>query len=521
MHKLFALGLLPLASILACSGNSNFGDDTTADTGTPTDDAGNPIVDDATTGTDANKPPPTNAPLATGLAVTGLTVLQGTEVTVVKNGGLANKNAPVVAGRKGLVRVFVTPSGSFSPHAITGVLTLHTAGQDHTFTATITPKAASTDATFTSTFNFNVDAASFGTDTTFLVQLKDPTGTGAGDTTAQFPNNGTPTALGAKLSGVVKIYVFPIQFTSGGGTAATGSIDIGAYKDVVMGIYPASDVQLTVKPTISYSGSIPSADGSVGWNSLLNYMIQKRAADPTPDVYYYGAFAPTSSFATFCSSGCVAGLSSIPSSPSNYSQKASIGLAYGGNANDQMATGQTMAHEVGHGHGRSHAPTNYNTQGCAQPSGIDPSYPYSNGAIGVWGYNIINSSPIDPSQYFDIMGYCAYDWVSDYTYSALFSWVAADNGNDMFIPKTPVTYRMIMVNGDNSLTVGDAFPVYGPVSGTPHTVTYDDNGTTRTVTGFYYPYDHLPGGYILAPEPAHFTSVRVTDFSKLSVTAIH
>lgn len=515
MNKLFALGLVPLASIVAaCSGgNANFGDDT-ADTGT-TDDGGGGT--DGTTGTDTGTNPPPTGALATGLSVTGMTVLQGVEVNVVKNGAMTTKNAPIVAGRKALVRVFVTPSGSFSPHSITGVLTLHTAGQDHVFTTSFTPKAASTDATFASTFNFNVDAASIGADTTFLVQLKDPNASGSGDASAQFPTTGTAASLGVQTSGVVKIYIFPIHFTSGGGTPSTGTIDISAYQQVIMGMYPATNVQLTVQSPISYSGSIPSADGSVGWNSLLNYMVQKRSADPTPDVYYYGAFAPTSSFASFCGGGCVAGLSTVPSSPSNYSMKASIGLVYGGDSFDQQATGQTMAHEVGHGHGRNHAPTTYNVQGCSQPAGIDTSYPYQYGGIGVWGYNVVTSQAIDPSQYYDIMGYCAYDWISDYTYKALFNWVAADNGADMVVPKTPTTYRMIVDDGNGTLELGDAFPVYGPVEGTPKTVTFDDNGVTRTVTGYYTPYDHIPGGFILAPEPARFSSVRVPTLSKVTL----
>ena len=112
------------------------------------------------------------------------------------------------------------------------------------------------------------------------------------------------------------------------------------------------------------------------------------------------------------------------------------------------------------------------------------------------------------------MGYCAYDWISDYTYKALFSWVAADNGADMSVSNTPVTYRMIEVHGDGTIAIGASFPVYGPVSGEAHTVTYEDNGVPRSVTGYYYPYDHIAGGYLLAPEPAHFTSVRVADFSK-------
>jgi len=503
-----ALTILPLLVALAnCSGN---GGQWGSDDSTPTDDGG--ATDDGTTPGDdaAPPPPPSNAPLATGLSVTGVAVDQAVEVNVVKNGAPVTKNAPIVAGRRGVVRVFVNPSSAFS-HSLTGVLTLHTAGSDHVYTASLTPKSASSDSSFSSTFNFSVDAAGFGTDTTFLVQIKDPKGSGSGDSSAQFPTSGTPTSLGVQASGSLKIKVIPIHFSQGGGTPATGAIDINAYQSIVMSLYPVTDVTITVGSTYTYTGSIPdSQDNNSGWDYLLSKIQQQRAADPTPDVYYYGAFAPTSSFASYCGNGCIAGLSGIPSSPSNYSQKASIGLVYGGDSFDQTATGQTMAHEVGHGHGREHSPTNYSVQGCSQPSGIDPSYPYANGAIGVWGYNLSNAGPVDPSQYFDIMGYCAYDWISDYTYRALFSWIAADNGADMIVSSTPVSYRMISVKADGSLeNVSDPFPVYGPVTGDARTVTFDDSGVTRTVTGYFTPFDHVGGGTIMVKDVPRFTAAKV------------
>jgi len=502
--------LLPLFAA-ACAASPNFGDDTT-DSGTPDDDGGTTGDDGSTTGTDSGNPPPTNAPLATGITVTGLTVNQGVEVNVVKNGAPATKNAPLIAGRPGLVRVFVNPSSAFS-HALTGELTLTTGGTPKVFTASLTPTAASTDASMGSTFNFTVDAASLATTTTFLVKIKDPQSSGSGSNTAQYPNSGTATSLGVKNAGTVKINVYPIKFSSGGSTPATSALDISAYQKIVMGLYPAANVTLTVQPTLTYTGSIPDAyDQSGAWEYLLSFLQKKRAADPTPDVYYYGAFAPTSSFASFCGSGCIAGLSGIPNGPSNYSQKASIGLVYGGNAFDQQSTAQTMAHEVGHGHGREHSPTTQSVQYCSTPSGTDPGYPYSKGGIGVWGWDIVNQKAKDPTQFFDIMGYCESDWISDYTYTALYNWVAADNGFDM-VAGTAVTYRQIFVKTDGTLEVGDAFPVYGPMSGEQHTVTFDDG---HSATGFFFPYDHIGGGYVLVPEPAHFTSLKVQGFSKLA-----
>ncbi len=488
MKKLLALALV---AFLGCAQSSNDGDDNSGDTGTTAD---------GTSGNDGGDGAPTGA-LAADISITNVTVLQAVEVTVVKNGVLATTpNAPVVAGRKGVVRAFVYPSSGWQPHPLTGVLTLTTGGVPTVFTASLTPSAASADATFASTFDFDVDATSFDTDTTFLVQILDPQATGAGNSSAQFPTSGTAVSLGVQTSGAVKIYVYPINFTAySAGTAATDASDVTAYQNIVMGMYPATSVVLTVQGTLDYAGPVPQANGT-NWSALLNAMLAKRAGDPTPDVYYYGAFAPTASFDSYCGGGCIAGLSSIPSSPMNIAQKASIGLVYGGSAAYQQATGQTMAHEVGHGHGRMHSPTNNTVQYCSTPSNIDPSYPYANGAIGVWGYDINTAQPIDPSMFYDVMGYCASDWISDYTYSAIFNWVAADNGADVVVSKTPTTYRQINDDGHGTLTLGQAFPVYGLVSGTQRTVTYEYGGAPHTVTGFYYPYDHVPGGYLLVPE---------------------
>ncbi len=498
MKQILGLASLSLlACAVACSGNSTgFGDDA-GDDGATTDDG---ATDDGGNG-DTGVPPP-DSPLVANLNITNITVLQGVEVTIVKNAAPASKNAPIVVGRPAMVRVFVSPMSGWQPHTVTGVLTLTTGGQQHVFTAALSPGAGgSQDATLSTTFNFNVDAASIGTDTTYVVQLKDQKGSATGSNTgAQYPTSGTATALGAQNSGSVNIIVYPIVFSSGGGTPSTGSADVTAYQDVVRGMYPVTAANLTVKSAITYTGAIPTANGS-NWGQLLNWFTMNyRAKDGTVNAYYYGAFAPSSSFASFCGGGCVAGLSNVPSSPSNYSMKASIGLVYGGDANSQQATGQTMAHEVGHGHGREHSPTSQAVQGCSTPQGIDPGYPYSNGAIGVLGYDPFTKQDYASSFFFDVMGYCAYDWISDYTYSALFDWVATDNGADMILPSKPTMYHWFLVADDGSITDEGTAPVSGVVSGTPYTANLA-NGSK--VTGYFTPFDHQRGGQLLVPETSH------------------
>jgi hypothetical protein len=73
-----------------------------------------------------------------------------------------------------------------------------------------------------------------------------------------------------------------------------------------------------------------------------------------------------------------------------------------------------MVHELGHAHGRGHAP-------CAPGggiSGVDGRYPYSGGDTSTWGWDL-RSNKLHPPSAKDIMGYCEPAWISDYTYNAL------------------------------------------------------------------------------------------------------
>ena len=69
-----------------------------------------------------------------------------------------------------------------------------------------------------------------------------------------------------------------------------------------------------------------------------------------------------------------------------------------------------MAHEFGHNLSLRHAP-------CGGPRGIDYSFPYPDGSIGVWGYDFRNGgSLVQPSRP-DVMAYCRPRWISDYYFT--------------------------------------------------------------------------------------------------------
>lgn len=504
-------GGVPVDSGAADSGKKDSGSTTPpADTGTASADTGSAPADTGS-GTADTAPPPTDPPV-TGLPLIGnlgiseIAVFQGVKVPVAKAGAkVAARTADVIAGREALVRVYVAPKAGFSG-SVKGELKLVSAAfGTQTYSASLTPTTASTDASLASTLNFSVPAGAIAVDTTYAVSLFAASGTSSGDTSgARYPASGTPEAIDAKSTGpALKIKIVPIQYNADGSGRLpdVSAAQIERYRQAFYQMYPARQVEVTVRAPYAWSTAI-SRTGS-GFSTVLNAMVKLRAADGAPkDVYYYGAFMSASTFSTYCGTGCVTGLCGLLTYPSDATGRACVGVGFPG-----ADSAQTAAHEVGHAHGRAHAP-------CGT-SDYDTSYPYSGGSIGSWGYDLINKKLFSPSSTTDFMGYCSTTWISDYTYKQIATRMSFVNGAaDVVVPfDAPRNYRFVEVAGDGKLTWGDAIELREPPLAEPHTVRYVDAAgqVLETATGAYYPYGDLPGGYMLVPEgPIGAVTVAVT-----------
>ena len=122
-------------------------------------------------------------------------------------------------------------------------------------------------------------------------------------------------------------------------------------------------------------------------------------------------------------------------------------------------------HEVGHTMNLWHAP-------CGGAGGPDPQYPYENGSIGVWGYDIAESKLLDPERYRDVMSYCFDDiWISDYQFDrAMTHRLNGDGGinhdADPGAAPGPDRGEMLVVWGgirDGRPVLEPAFVLEGPV----------------------------------------------------------
>ncbi len=122
-------------------------------------------------------------------------------------------------------------------------------------------------------------------------------------------------------------------------------------------------------------------------------------------------------------------------------------------------------HEVGHTMSLYHAP-------CGGAGGPDPNYPYSDGSIGIWGYDVAGKRLVDPGIYKDVMSYCfEHMWISDYQYKrALTHRLDGDGGIDHSADAAalqgPGRGEMLVVWGrvrDGRLMLEPAFVLDGPV----------------------------------------------------------
>lgn len=452
---------------------------------------GGEVQPPATTPADGGVDAPPAAPQT--LAIRGVDVYQAVQIPILKNGErVAERNAPLVADRAAIVRVAVKPDVGWKRKRISATFAVATtAGVVEKKVSREIGPSGSLDGSYDTTLNFELEKELITPEATFVLTIDNPEK--PGELLARFPLEEEPSEpLRAVKSGPLKVQIVPVKWDAdGSGRVPDTSPDsLEIYRAALFGMYPVTEVQITVREAWSWTAPV-TADGT-GWEELLTAVVDLRNTDKAPnDVYYYGLFKPNETFWKYCQKGCVAGLSGLLRDPSDAFSRGSIGLGYGEDSS------KTMAHEIGHAHGRAHAP-------CGDAAGIDRKFPYPGGEIGVYGFDQVESKLIDLT-YSDVMGYCYPVWVSDYTYKALYdrvSYVTKVGANIITTADAPTRWRFVHIGRDGKLSWGrTTFTRNVPLAET-HTVTFENtDGTTQSVTGHYYPYADMAGGYLVVPDP--------------------
>jgi hypothetical protein len=306
-------------------------------------------------------------------------------------------DVPLVAGRDGLVRVFVkanaanTAQPQVRVRLYNGSTLVSTLMLDAPMTAVPTTPD---DATLASAWYAPVHGSLIQPGLRILADV-DPSNTVAEGSEADntWPASGVAATMFVKTVPMLSIRFVPIK-QSNDLTGNVTTANAAAFLNDIRRMYPIGSVDADVRATYtSTSGVVQSNDNNNAWNAVLNEINALRALDGSTR-YYYGVVK------TSYASG-VAGMGYLGA-------PVSIGWDYLPSGAD------VMAHELGHNWGRYHAP-------CGGAGSPDPNFPYTGGRIGVSGFDM-TMNVFKPASTPDLMGYCVPNWVSDWTYKGIMNY---------------------------------------------------------------------------------------------------
>lgn len=427
--------------------------------------------------------------LAHGISISQIAVYQAGKIPIMEDGTALDpgeRPADVVAGKNAIVRVFTNNDAGFTNRVLSARLSLIDGDNVERVFHKRTVEGPTVENSLATSFNIEVEGDLITPSTRYVVEIVECGADTGTQFAPKFPATGDE-ALAARQTGILRLEFVPVVVNGNLANSDPGRLE--SYRQFMEAMYPVSGVEMTLGNPLEANSAV-SANGN-GWEGTLQQLMSRHQSDGAPnDLYYYGLMEPAPTLQQYCQGGCVAGIGYVPDAgPFNKDARVSIGISYG-----DGASAATMAHEIGHNHGREHSP-------CGGAAYAGP-FPHEGARIGWWGLYYPDTL-IDPNQSTDIMGYCDNQWVSDFTYQAFLERIVTINGGLSWINPNPVgTWEVIVTS-----TFGSSWgvPPRGAVaaSGTPEAASVIDKAGNEIaqVTAYRSVMGHLNGASIMVPSP--------------------
>ncbi|HSJ08566.1 MAG TPA: hypothetical protein VK928_01605, partial [Longimicrobiales bacterium] len=372
---------------------------------------------------------------------------------------------PLIAGRSGLLRVFVR--GSLANTSIPDVRVRFYRNGQLVETRVINAPSSSTptlvdEGVLAASWNYLMPASLIQPGLAIVAEVDVANGveeTNENDNV--FPSNGTPLSLDVRTTVPFQTRLVPV-LQPNGQTGDVTEANKNTYTDFANALYPLPSIDADVRAPYSFSAILPAAYDTV-WSRLLNEIRLLRGADGSSR-YYYGVFKPS-----YSSGGTGLGYIGLP---------AAIGVDWATGSSNSGGTSwraMTAAHEWGHNFGRAHV-------GCGNPANPDVNYPYEGGRLGLHGWDMRTNEIRLLGSHFDLLSYCLPYWSSDYTYNAVMNFRGATGGITAAAPQ-PSLLVWGRTLPDGSVVLEPAFEVMATPSlpsksGRFRLAALDDTGAT-------------------------------------------
>ncbi len=334
------------------------------------------------------------------LTIDGVTITQSVQTYA--------GTVPLVAGRDGYIRVFARANQptSATPDVRVRFFVGNTLVNAMTLTNGSPMPIVPDEGELTTSWNGIVPGQFIQPGLTILADV-DPANTvvEASETDNTFPASGTPAPVDVRDVAPLRITFVPViqrydKNLAGNISESNTEQFLGDARRML----PLRDIdtQLHAPYTTADSIELLSGDANSEWLRVLSEINALRIAESSVR-HYFGVVKVS------YTSG-VAGYGYVPG-------RAVV-------AWDYQPSGSTVAaHELTHNFGRLHAP-------CGGAGGPDPDFPYPDGTIGVYGYDLSTNTLRLPSSV-DLMGYCTNPWISAYNYVGALDWRASNSTPDV------------------------------------------------------------------------------------------